>query len=94
MTSVNVTLSFFRAPPVVALLGGSNLNDSSLKPVKIDEIILHPGYRANESYHDIALIKLKDSALGNTICLWGMYSLNDVNVTAIGYGHTEFGKIS
>ncbi|KAL9913372.1 serine protease snk-like [Glossina fuscipes fuscipes] len=78
------------APPAVALLGGSNLNDTSSKPVKIDEIIFHPGYKANESYHDIALIKLKDSASENTICLWGIYSLNDVNVTAVGYGHTEF----
>uniref|UniRef100_A0A1A9WQN4 Peptidase S1 domain-containing protein n=1 Tax=Glossina brevipalpis TaxID=37001 RepID=A0A1A9WQN4_9MUSC len=83
------------APPAVALLGGSNLNDSSVKPAKIDQVLLYPGYKVNESYHDIALIKLKDSVLGSDpICLWGTYTLDDVNVTAIGYGHTQFAGAS
>lgn len=83
---------FFSLSPVVALIGGTNLTDSKNIPIPILEVKIHPGYKSDKSYHDIAVISLERDANETPICMWGSYSLDEVNVTAIGYGHTRFGK--
>ncbi|XP_073819749.1 transmembrane protease serine 9-like [Musca autumnalis] len=77
-------------PPNVVLVGGTNLTDSSFKPIKVAEVIRHPLYKPQHSYHDIALIKLEENPGEDRLCLWTLYPLDDVNVTAVGYGHTQF----
>ncbi|XP_073814960.1 serine protease snk-like [Musca autumnalis] len=77
-------------PPSVVLVGGTNLTDSSFKPIKVDAVIKHPLYKPQHAYHDIALIKLKEKPIAKRLCLWTLYPLDDVNVTAAGYGHTHF----
>ncbi|XP_065371884.1 serine protease snake-like [Calliphora vicina] len=77
-------------PPAVALIGGTNLTDPENTPIPVLNVKIHPGYKANRSYHDIALINLGRDSYETPICIWGSYSLDEVNVTAIGYGHTQF----
>ncbi|XP_073819736.1 venom serine protease Bi-VSP-like [Musca autumnalis] len=77
-------------PPSVVLVGGRNLTDSSFKPIKVAKVIKHPLYKPQHSYHDIALIKLEVNPGEDRLCLWTLYPLDDVNVTAVGYGHTQF----
>ncbi|XP_075170302.1 serine protease snk-like isoform X2 [Haematobia irritans] len=81
-------------PPSVALVGGTNLSDTSSRPLNIIDVINHPQYKPNLSYNDIALIKLANSSESEPICVWSLYPMDDVNVTAIGYGHTQFAGIS
>lgn len=76
----------------MALIGGSNLTDPANKPLKIVEVFKHPQYKPSQSYHDIALLKLEESAKEKPICVWSLYAMDDINVTAIGYGHTQFGN--
>ncbi|XP_023292440.2 serine protease snake-like [Lucilia cuprina] len=77
-------------PPAVALVGGTNLTDPNNIPIPISNVTIHRGYKTNQSYHDIALIRLSMDSYETPICIWGSYSLDEVNVTAIGYGHTQF----
>lgn len=83
---------FFSLPPDVALIGGTDLNDTDNRPIPVMDVIKHRGYTDKLSYHDIALISLKYESNETPICIWALYSLDEVNVTAIGYGHTRFGK--
>ncbi|XP_075170290.1 serine protease snk-like [Haematobia irritans] len=76
--------------PSVVLVGGGDLTDSSKKPRKVIETVVHPDYKRTESYHDIALLKIEDQFLYTPICVWSIYSLDSLNCTAIGYGHTQF----
>ncbi|XP_061393092.1 serine protease snake-like [Musca vetustissima] len=78
------------SPPSVVLIGGNNLTDSSNKPIGVTEVIVHPDYKRNESYNDIALIKLEHYVIENSACLWSLYALDKINLTAIGYGTTQF----
>uniref|UniRef100_A0A1I8MM99 Uncharacterized protein n=1 Tax=Musca domestica TaxID=7370 RepID=A0A1I8MM99_MUSDO len=76
--------------PSVVLVGGNNLKDTSNKPINIAEIIVYPDYKRNESYHDIALIKLEHYVIETSACIWSLYAMDKVNLTAIGYGTTQF----
>lgn len=62
----------------------------------IESIVGHPNYNPDQLYHDIALIKLdKDATITDKVrpaCLWQQNAINFTDVTATGYGHTEFGK--
>ncbi|XP_061402922.1 serine protease snake-like, partial [Musca vetustissima] len=78
-------------PPSVVLVGGTNLTDSKNKPIKVAQVIQHPMYNPKLPYHDIALIKLKKSAIENRLCIWTLYEMDDLNVTTVGYGHIMFG---
>uniref|UniRef100_A0A1I8MHT0 Peptidase S1 domain-containing protein n=1 Tax=Musca domestica TaxID=7370 RepID=A0A1I8MHT0_MUSDO len=77
-------------PPSVVLVGGTNLTDSANKPIKVTQVIRHPLYKPKLSYHDIALLKLEKSPAADPLCIWTLYAMDDVNVTAVGYGHTQF----
>lgn len=87
-----------RTPPDIVRIGEKSL--VSTDPLKqdfgIESIIGHPEYRPNQLYNDIALIKLNKSATitqkVRPACLWQGNTINSTDVTAIGYGHTEFGK--
>lgn len=75
------------------------INDENLKTSQdfgIELIIGHHQYLPSQLYNDIALIKLNQSATITVnvrpACLWQGNSINFTDVTAIGYGHTEFGK--
>ncbi|XP_058982810.1 serine protease snake-like [Musca domestica] len=77
-------------PPSVVLVGGTNLNDSRNKPIKVTQVIRHPLYKSRNLYHDIALLKLEKCPVANPLCIWTLYALDSVNITAVGYGHTFF----
>uniref|UniRef100_A0A1I8PA18 Peptidase S1 domain-containing protein n=1 Tax=Stomoxys calcitrans TaxID=35570 RepID=A0A1I8PA18_STOCA len=78
-------------PPSVVLLGGGDLTDTTKKPVKVIDTIIHPDYKSTESYHDIALLKLDNLRYYKSpICAWSIYPLDSINLTAIGYGHIHF----
>lgn len=71
--------------------------DSLPQDFGIDSIIGHPDYQPSQLYNDIALIKLdKNATITKKVrpaCLWQRKAINFTDVTATGYGHTEFGKI-
>ncbi|XP_061398236.1 serine protease snake-like [Musca vetustissima] len=77
-------------PPSVVLVGGTNLTDTKNKPIKVAKVIKYPMYNPKMSYHDIALIKLESSPGEDPLCIWTLYAMDDLNVTAVGYGHTQF----
>lgn len=61
--------------------------------VEIEGILRHPNHRFSASYHDIALVRLKEevifSELVQPACLWDDVSLNVTSVIATGFGQTE-----
>lgn len=86
-----------RIPPDIVRLGAKDLiNVDTPADFGVEMVIGHPEYRPNQSYNDIALIKLNKSATITTkirpACLWQENAINFTDVTAIGYGHTAFGN--
>lgn len=63
-----------------------------MAPIKVLNITKHPKYKHNEPYDDIAVLKLERNATTPWICLWNQYKLNEVMVTAVGYGKEFFGN--
>ncbi|XP_036344727.1 serine protease snake-like isoform X1 [Rhagoletis pomonella] len=86
-------------PPVVVRPGGFDLDDAGAKDIAIDQIYVHPGYEFPGIYNDIAIISLQQGyfaeSQGNTgpACVWAQ-PLYAANVTAIGYGNTQFAGLS
>ncbi|XP_036336805.1 trypsin-1-like [Rhagoletis pomonella] len=84
--------------PVVVRPGGFALNDTEAWDLEVEDVIEHPNYEYPSVYNDIAVIRLKAIFNGNPFhdapaCLWAKPSLEE-NVTAIGYGDTQFGGVS
>ncbi|XP_075157084.1 serine Protease Immune Response Integrator [Haematobia irritans] len=78
----------------VVRIGGSNLTDNSVRDVKIKRFIRHPDYRPPQVYNDIGLVELNEDVKDvYAACLWTKDMLNSETLTAIGYGHTQFGGI-
>lgn len=86
-----------RIPPDIVRIGEKDLSNTDAPPQDfgIALIIGHPEYRPRELYNDIALIKLSKRATITSkvrpACLWQGNAFNFTDVTATGYGHTEFG---
>ncbi|XP_004524624.2 serine protease snake-like [Ceratitis capitata] len=86
-------------PPIVVRPGGFDLNDTEAEDIEIDQIFEHPGYKHPSVYNDIAILGLKDEyyakSFDNTApaCPWAL-PLHAANVTAIGYGNTQFAGLS
>ncbi|KAJ6640317.1 Serine protease snake [Pseudolycoriella hygida] len=83
-------------PPDVVRIGEEDLtNTLDVQEFGIESIIGHPEYAPRQFYNDIALIKLNQSAIVTykvrPACLWQRNSINFTDVSAVGYGHTEFG---
>ncbi|XP_039962180.1 serine protease snake [Bactrocera neohumeralis] len=76
--------------PTVVRIGGTNLTDPQTPNIPIKRIIVHPGYRSGSSYNDIALLELQQGTRQKPACLWTRYDVPHNNVTALGYGHTQF----
>ncbi|XP_054728901.1 serine protease snake [Anastrepha obliqua] len=76
--------------PTVVRIGGSSLNDPQTPNIPIKRVIVHPGFRSGSSYNDIALLELVQEARETPACLWTQYDAPHNNVTALGYGHTQF----
>ncbi|XP_053953818.1 trypsin-1-like [Anastrepha ludens] len=84
--------------PVVVRPGGFALNDTEAWDLDIEEVIEHPDYEYPYVYNDIAIVRLRTPFYGNPFhdapaCLWAGPSSTE-NVTAIGYGDTQFGGVS
>ncbi|XP_017482672.1 PREDICTED: serine protease snake-like, partial [Rhagoletis zephyria] len=80
------------ATPSVVLPGGGSLSDYSLKKHKIADVIIHPEYNSKKAYNDIALLKLTEPIINfKPACIGENVLLDNENVTAVGYGHTDFG---
>ncbi|XP_053954609.1 serine protease snake-like [Anastrepha ludens] len=85
--------------PVVVRPGGFDLNDTKAKEIAIDQIHVYPGYEYPAIYNDIAVIRLIEGYIpeshGNNgpACVWAQ-PWNAANVTAIGYGNTQFAGLS
>lgn len=84
--------------PDTVRIGAQNINTTSMvKDIyRIDEIIIHPGYRNSRTYDDIALLKLSSAVEAGLkirpACLWQTRSFDESGyVLATGYGLTEFG---
>ncbi|XP_055597443.1 serine protease snake-like [Uranotaenia lowii] len=81
--------------PQLVRLGESNLAEASPdhRDFEIEQIINHPNYRPSQSYHDIALVKLKEkvkfSKYIRPACLWTNPTINVSSVIATGFGFTE-----
>uniref|UniRef100_A0A182NU14 Peptidase S1 domain-containing protein n=1 Tax=Anopheles dirus TaxID=7168 RepID=A0A182NU14_9DIPT len=69
-------LSGQKQPPTVVNVAKGSPNATWLNPVvvRIQEVIIHPGYNATNLLHDIGLVRLKQdivpTALKYPICLW------------------------
>uniref|UniRef100_A0A336MPR3 CSON004416 protein n=1 Tax=Culicoides sonorensis TaxID=179676 RepID=A0A336MPR3_CULSO len=80
--------------PEIASVGGlrphSSAEDHLTQKIEIEQIIIHPSYRQNEIYHDIALVKLKDSVkLSLDIvpaCIWKKNELPTDTYEVVGWG--------
>ncbi|XP_069967749.1 trypsin-1 isoform X1 [Bactrocera oleae] len=84
--------------PVVVRPGGFALNDTEAWDLEIEEVIEHPNYDYPNVYNDIAIIRLRTLFSGNPFhdepaCLWGDPG-SAHNVTAMGYGNTQFAGVS
>ncbi|XP_058818790.1 serine protease snake-like [Topomyia yanbarensis] len=85
--------------PDIVRLGENDLREEFDNQVDIDIEYFkrHPEYRFATSYHDIALIKLKQEVIFSQFilpaCLWNSFELNVTSVIATGFGNTEFGDV-
>ncbi|XP_065081001.1 serine protease snake-like [Ochlerotatus camptorhynchus] len=83
-------------PPVVVRMAELNLADEYDNQVDFDiaSITRHRNYSFVKSYHDIALIKLKQKVIFSDYirpaCMWDSTQLNATSVIATGFGHTMF----
>lgn len=82
----------------VVRLGESDLStdDDGASPVNyyLAKVILHPDYRPNMKYHDIALIKLSRNVIFSQkirpACLRSNLPNPGVKLTAAGWGRTQY----
>ncbi|XP_069967462.1 serine protease snake-like isoform X1 [Bactrocera oleae] len=84
--------------PVVARPGGFDLNSTTAIDYDIDQIIEHPNYIYLGLYNDIAIVRMAKVFLSYTsivarACVW-YKPLAEQEVTAIGYGNTQFAGTS
>ncbi|XP_036344729.1 serine protease snake-like [Rhagoletis pomonella] len=85
-------------PPVVVRPGGFDLNSTTATDYDIDQIIEHPNYEYPAIYNDIALIRMTKGYFSGIpqvakACIW-YGSLAEEQLTAIGYGDTQFAGAS
>ncbi|XP_063907519.1 serine protease snake-like isoform X2 [Zophobas morio] len=77
-------------------VGVTKLNDTSYhrQQIRIADRILHPEYRENSFYHDIALLRLERDVTLNLFsrpaCLYLKSKIMAVTAIATGWGHTDF----
>nr|XP_036223016.1 serine protease snake-like isoform X2 [Bactrocera oleae] len=83
--------------PVVVRPGGFDLNSTTAIDYDIDQIIEHPNYIYPGLYNDIAIVRMEKVFLYTWIvaraCVW-YKPLAEQEVTAIGYGNTQFAGTS
>ncbi|XP_029709519.2 serine protease snake-like [Aedes albopictus] len=86
---------FKQGNPDIVRLGEHNIEDDTDNQVDlpIESIIRHPDHMFKSSYHDIALIKLKDNVRFSKVirpaCLWTGENINVTAVIATGFGSME-----
>ncbi|EAT37101.1 AAEL010867-PA [Aedes aegypti] len=86
---------FKRGNPDIVRLGEHNIDDDSDNQVdfEIESIERHPEYKFRASYHDIALIKLKENVRFSKVirpaCLWTGQNINVSALIATGFGSME-----
>ncbi|XP_046806267.1 uncharacterized protein LOC124419749 [Lucilia cuprina] len=86
--------------PIIVKLGIINLKDqtgnSNPQRRAIKEIIVHPSYNSNTTYHDIALLQLQKpvefTKFVRPILLWTSDHIPYERVFTMGYGSTSFAK--
>lgn len=89
---------------IIELRNWSHLNNLGVDPnvarhvqdFNIIRVISYPLYRSNKRYHDIALLELDREALITEyvapICLWNQKKDIFTQLTATGFGETQFGS--
>ncbi|XP_055904322.1 serine protease snake-like isoform X4 [Eupeodes corollae] len=81
--------------PDIVLTGGNPLsgNKSSTdlhSKYSVVNVTIFPKYDPSQGYDDIAILELSAFSWSPPICLWPSPNLPSADVTAIGYGLTEF----
>ncbi|XP_049290061.1 ovochymase-2-like [Anopheles funestus] len=75
---------------------GSTEDDEFAQQIAIARMIVHPNYRGNRKYYDVALIELQQMAKFTeavcSACLWQEKTLPDGAMDAVGFGATGFGE--
>lgn len=78
--------------PTVVRLGGENLTLGMGQEHEVRRVFVHPEYKKDDSYNDIALLELEDSKPSKyqIACLWPHKELQRKDLIAIGYGQIRF----
>lgn len=82
--------------PDTVFIGGNNLTEASTDSLSVfskysvANVTIFPQYSSSLAYDDIAILELEQPTWFPAICLWNCDQLSTDNVTAIGYGLTEF----
>ncbi|XP_055904320.1 serine protease snake-like isoform X2 [Eupeodes corollae] len=78
--------------PDTVFIGGQSLTlqNNDLLKHSIANVTIFPKYDPNQGYDDIAIIELTKPTEFSAVCLWFDKNLPSNDVTAIGYGLTEF----
>ncbi|GAB0087376.1 serine protease snake-like [Sergentomyia squamirostris] len=90
---------FTRTTPSIIRLGEHNLesdkDNDAVKDYGIEQVIIHPQYRSQTVYNDIALVRLNRtvtfSKFIKPVCLNNKEESDGLGLSAIGWGHTQFG---
>ncbi|XP_055599605.1 uncharacterized protein LOC129748866 [Uranotaenia lowii] len=100
MTAAHCVVDSNNQKPQVVRFGDLNLyttdGDETAQQIEIAEIIRHPLHRYASHYHDIALLRLKESVQINPsvcpACLWTSDEVRFTKLEATGWGSTGFGE--
>lgn len=78
--------------PTVVRVGGENLTLGMGQEHEIRRVFVHPEYKDDDSYNDIALLELEDAkpSTYQIACLWPHKQLTRKDLIAIGYGQIRF----
>ncbi|XP_055903984.1 serine protease snake-like [Eupeodes corollae] len=92
LTAAHCVYKDGKLPDTVFIGGGSLSENATLKYTKhsIANVTIFPKYDPNQGYDDIAILELTKPTWFPSICLWTSPHLPSNDVTAIGYGLTEF----
>lgn len=77
------------------MLGTLNTDTKTGKIIEVNDFIVHPDYKSNEKYNDIALVKLTSAIHFSEKVRPACLATRNEPVTkmiAIGYGKTGFGE--
>lgn len=94
----NFNASFSRVEPDTIRIGDINIyspeDDEFVQVFGVREVIKHPEYKFRLNYHDIALIRLRQSAVKTDAvtpaCLWTERDVDFSRLEAIGWGLTAY----